>query len=240
MSIWFGQQLNDCIRNAHLPEDCFLCGAKCKRRTLCEACRGRLPRLPLLACPQCALPTLDGNHCGRCLKSPPFYETTAAPLDYRFPTDRLILGFKYGRNLALLPILTECLIERLADTLAVDTVVPMPLSPGRLRERGFNQALEIAKHLCEALGLGLKAETCRKIRDSWPQAALPWGERPRNVRGAFVCDFDLSGQSVAIVDDVMTSGATMNELARVLRKAGASHVSAWAVARAVPETLRSR
>jgi predicted amidophosphoribosyltransferase len=107
----------------------------------------------------------------------------------------------------------------------------MPLSAARLRERGFNQAQELARYVGRTLGVRVLERACRKIADTVPQAALPWGERARNVRRAFVCDADLSGLRIAIVDDVITTGATLNELARNLKHAGAVHVSGWFVAR---------
>jgi len=115
----------------------------------------------------------------------------------------------------------------------VDLIIPMPLAPLRLAERGFNQALEIARIVSRMKGIALAPTACRRVRESVPQATLPWQERARNIRGAFVCDMDLRGVRVAVVDDVLTTGATLNELARNLRKAGASEIQGWMVARAV-------
>jgi ComF family protein len=115
-----------------------------------------------------------------------------------------------------------------------DAIVPMPLAPARLAERGFNQALEIARFVSGMTGISLLPQACRKVMETVPQAALPWNERAKNVRRAFVCDADLRGRRVAVVDDVMTTGATLNELAKVLRKAGAVEVVGWMVARTLP------
>jgi ComF family protein len=112
--------------------------------------------------------------------------------------------------------------------------VPMPLARGRLAERGFNQALEIARVVATRTGIALLPHSCRKVVETPAQAMLPWKERARNVRRAFVCDADLQGRRIAVVDDVLTTGATLNELARVLRKAGAVEVRGWVVARALP------
>ena len=108
----------------------------------------------------------------------------------------------------------------------------MPLHPARLRERGFNQAVELARPLARRLGVPLAAALCRRLRDTPAQASLDRAARRRNVRGAFACDGDLSGRHVAVVDDVLTSGATIDALARALKKAGAARVSAWVAARA--------
>lgn len=119
--------------------------------------------------------------------------------------------------------------------LDADLIVPLPLHPLRLRERGFNQALEIARIVARAWQLPLDYRSCERSHHSPPQASLPWKERLRNVRGAFLCRSDLTGRHVAAVDDVMTSGATLNEFARSLKKAGAARVTNLVVAR----TLRN-
>jgi ComF family protein len=152
-----------------------------------------------------------------------------APFRYQYPLDALIRAYKYGGRLAYARLFGGALA---AETIPeVEAVVPMPLAPRRLAERGFNQALEIARAAADAAALPLLPFACRKVVETAPQAALPWKERARNVRRAFVCDADLRGKRVAVVDDVLTTGATLNELARVLRKAGAVEVVGWVVAR---------
>jgi ComF family protein len=116
-----------------------------------------------------------------------------------------------------------------------DLVLAMPMAPPRLRERGFNQALELARSLCARLGLKVVPEVCRRTRHGPPQTALPWDERRRNIRGAFECEGNLDGVRVAVVDDVLTTGATLNELAGVLLQAGAAEVVGWVVARTEKE-----
>jgi ComF family protein len=231
--------LQRCLRQARFPQDCLLCGAANSQALLCAACNAGLPRLPALACPGCALPTLDGGRCGRCIRKPPVFDAACAAIDYRFPADTLIINFKYGKNLALAPLFAAMLSGRVRADPKPDLVIPMPLSAARLRERGFNQAQEIARRVCRELQLPLAANACRKIRDVPPQAALAWKARAANIRGAFACDTDLKDRSVAVIDDVMTTGATMNELAKVLRKRGAKHIAAWVVARALPENVAS-
>ena len=218
------------------PQDCFLCGAGNSDEVVCIGCRSSLPPLPSSVCPSCGLPTLGGLLCGRCLRHRPSFTTTIAAIDYRFPADVLIQRFKYSHQLALGPFLAQLLVDRVCVLAKPDFVVPMPLGRARLRARGFNQSLEIAKVVCRKLELALASELCTRTREGEPQVRLPWKERAANVRGAFSCTSDLAGRRVAIIDDVMTTGSTLNELARVLCERGAT-VSAWVVARALRNNI---
>jgi len=225
--------LNNCTKivQSLLPQDCLLCGAAAGAGKLCPACLTHLPYHPAPGCPACAIPTTNGEVCGHCLKKPPAYDTTVAAFSYVFPLDALIQALKYGGNLAAVSVLAQPLLARVAAEPRPDLLIPMPLFPTRLRERGFNQSIELAKPLARALDIPLAADAAERIRDTVPQASLPLKERRSNIKGAFGCNADLSGKSVAIVDDVMTSGATLDELARTLRRRGAAHISAWVVAR---------
>jgi ComF family protein len=179
------------------------------------------------------MPLASGETCGACLTHEPAYDSVCAAYEYAYPVDALIRAFKYQGQLALARVLADSLAQ--AAPASVDVLIPMPIAARRLRERGFNQAQELARYLGRACELPLLDRACRKVADTAAQAALPWGERARNVRKAFVCDADLSGLRVAVVDDVVTTGATLNELARNLKRAGAIDVSGWVVAR----TLRA-
>ena len=207
---------------------CFLCRGAAKE-LLCPECDGDLPRLDMPLCPRCALPSPDGAICGRCLSEKPAYDATRAALAYDFPADALVHALKFRAELALAPLLAGFL-SRVLGAEAADCIVPVPLAAARLRERGYNQAVEIARRLGRpGIDLGL----CERTRESRPQMELPYDERQRNVRGAFRCTRNLVGARVAVVDDVMTTGATLNELARTLKAAGAVHVSNWVVTRAL-------
>ena len=232
LSIIAGRFFNQCLKFSQrlLPQACQLCGAA--GAALCAPCAAELPWLPRARCTLCAVPLATGAVCGACLDHPPRFDRVEALFAYRFPMNALIHAYKYGGRLALARLLGEMLGTRVARD--VDAIVPMPLARGRLAERGFNQALEIARVVAAGTGIRLLPRACRKVADTPPQAALPWEERARNVRRAFVCDADLSGMRVAVVDDVLTTGATLNELARVLRKAGATAVVGWVVARTLP------
>jgi ComF family protein len=202
---------------------------------LCTDCDADLSHYRAPTCPVCALLTLDGQVCGACLQQPPAFDHTLAAFSYRFPIDRLLHAFKYSDNLALTEILAKPLARLAADHPKPDLLMPMPLHPGRLKERGFNQSLEIAKPISRWLDIPLTADACQRTRDTPTQAGLKWKERRRNVRGAFACSLDLSGGKIAVLDDVMTTGATLNEISRVLKDCGASEVSAWVVARTLPK-----
>ena len=213
-----------------LGNDCALCGARCGPELLCEACAASLPELPE-HCPRCALPSPRGSLCGGCLAAPPHFDETTALWLYEFPCDRLVQALKYRAWLGLASFFAQRLALR--APLAVDLLVPMPLHPERLAHRGFNQALEIARSLAARTGAALDARAARRVHNTVPQTELPYEERAKNIRGAFASRVDLHGKTVAVVDDVMTTGATANELARVLKLAGATRVEILVVARAV-------
>jgi ComF family protein len=225
----------DAARRA-LPQRCELCAAPSGALLLCSACLRSLPRLGS-TCPVCALPTPGGEVCGRCLAHPPPFAATLAAFAYAFPVDRLMHAFKYHGRLALAEWAAGAILaERGRRRLAVlpDRLVALPLSRERQRERGYNQAYEIARAVARQLRAPLVRNGIRRDRASPPQTALPWSERARNVRGAFACELDLTGMTVAVVDDVMTTGASLAEFAKTLKAAGATRVENWIVARTLP------
>jgi ComF family protein len=205
---------------------CFVCRGAA-RELLCAQCAAELPRLERPLCPRCALESPGGAICGRCLTEGPAYDATHAALAYDFPADALVHALKFRGELALAPLLAGLLAPKVRGK--VDHVVAVPLSAERLRRRGYNQAVEIARYLGK-VDIGLLERT----RDAPPQIELPYAERQRNVRGAFRCTRMLIGARVAVVDDVMTTGATLDEMARTLKAAGAAHVENWVVARTLP------
>ena len=220
-----------------IAPSCLLCTGPSAGHLLCAACDAELPRLATQHCEICALPLTVGKRCGACISNPPEYEHICAPFTYAFPVNALVQALKYRGVLAIAPVFGRAIARSLDER--PDVVIPMPLAATRLRERGFNQAQEIARHVAHITGITLLPRACRKVRDTAPQAALPWKERAKNVRRAFVCDEDFSGRHVAIVDDVMTTGATLNELARNLKRAGAVRVTGLVAARTLPGTFRT-
>jgi ComF family protein len=213
-------------------QPCLLCGAPSKSGVWCAACDASLPRLTKACCPVCALPTLNGAVCGRCLNQLPHFKRTVAAYAYAFPLDKLVQALKYGEKLHL----ANSLGDKLAQCVVVrpDCLVAMPLHPARLRERGFNQSLQLARRIGRQLDLPVLSLACRRVRNTTSQSSLPWKERGKNMRKAFSCSSEVAGKHVAVVDDVMTTGATLNELSLALLKAGATEVSAWVVARTLP------
>jgi ComF family protein len=211
--------------HAALPQDCLLCGAWSGNAPLCGPCRDELPTLPA-GCRVCAMPSPGEQVCGACLRDGPQFDATVAAWRYAYPVDRLVQALKFHGRLPLASLFAQALAARVV---LPDIIIPMPLHPARLAERGFNQAAEIARHLAEPAMIAL--DGARRMRHTLPQAGLPIDDRPGNVRHAFACNLDLRGACVAVVDDVMTTGATLNELAKVLKRAGAARVENWVVAR---------
>lgn len=209
---------------------CFLCRGAAGG-VLCEACDADLPRLAGTCCPRCASRSPGGAPCGRCLARPPAYDATVAALSYEFPADVLVQALKFRGELALAPLLGALLAAALPAGPRPALLVPVPLGAARLRERGFNQSLEIARALARSTGLRLAPGIAERLRDTPPQFDLPFEARARNVRGAFRCREALEGADVAVLDDVMTTGATLSELAATLKRAGAARVVNWVVAR---------
>jgi ComF family protein len=217
-----------------IPPVCLLCGDRAGLDGLCGGCRDGLPVLPLQRCPVCAVPNRTADLCGRCLQNRPAYDRVVATLLYAFPVNILVHGLKYRGNLAWARPLAAALVAALDAEPCPDLVIAMPLPPARLRSRGFNQAMELARLAQHEFGFRIATHGCRRIRDSVPQATLPWKERASNVRGVFSCELDLEGKRVAVVDDVLTTGATLNELAVTLKKRGADQVVGWIAARTPP------
>ncbi len=213
-----------------LVQDCLLCQAESGDQLLCQACARELPS-SASACPRCAMAGSGNAECGACIAESPHYDASYAAFTYAYPVDALVQALKYGGQLPLAGWFAQHLHRRIGPARGIDLIVPLPLHAARLAERGFNQAAEIAKVLSRLYGIEMDAQLAQRVRDTAPQTALPWRERAGNMRHAFACGRDLAGMNVAVVDDVMTSGATLNELARTLKRSGAARIENWVVAR---------
>lgn len=219
------------------PAVCLLCGDKGERDTdLCAGCLQSLP-LNLSACRICSHPLkqVAGNQpiCGHCQRKLPAFDRCLAALRYQHPVDHLVHSFKfagklhYGRLLAQL--LGDYLQNRNPDW--PEMLLPVPLHPNRLKQRGFNQATELAHALGKRFSIPVSTTACRRMLDTAPQSSLEKPDRRRNIRGAFSLHGQLTTQHIALIDDVVTTGSTTAELARVFKRAGVTQVDVWAVAR---------
>ena len=222
-----------------LPPRCLLCQAPgADGHDLCAACTDALPRCPP-ACPRCALPQAMAETCGACLQRPPPQHATVAAYLYVWPVDQLLPRLKFHADLAAGRLLADLAWPAFAAADRPGALLPLPLHPRRLRRRGYDQALELARPLARWLGLPLCTDGLRRVRATVPQSELGAAARRRNVRGAFALapGARLPGH-VALFDDVMTTGATLREAATVLRQAGVTRVDLWVMARAPPPAAR--
>lgn len=218
---------------ALLPPRCLVCGETGSAgRDLCAACRTDLP-WNHRACRRCALPlATTAAQCGACQQSPPPQASARAAFLYRPPLDRLLPRFKFHADLAAGRLLAGLMTEAFADAPRPQALVPVPLHASRLRERGYDQALELARPLARAFGLPLLAGALHRVRVTAAQSELDAEARRHNVRSAFSAVATGLPDHVALVDDVMTTGATLAECARVLQRAGVARVDLWVAARA--------
>jgi ComF family protein len=179
------------------------------------------------------VPLPQGGICGQCLRRPPAYTAAVAAFHYHSPLSDLLIDLKFHGRLALAQPLGELLAERLlrAGPSRPEVIVPVPLHPQRLRERGYNQALELARPVSQRLRIPLAPELGVRLRATASQSKLDPLQRRRNLRGAFGIEGN-APHSVAILDDVITTGSTAGAFAQALRRAGAREIQVWALARA--------
>src|SRR5690606_28585555 len=219
------------------PARCLACAEPGRPgRDLCDACLGALP-WNRHACAHCAIPlpavaSAGPQACGACLRKPPPVQATRAAFVYAAPLDRLLPRLKFHRDLAAGRLLSQLMVQAFADAERPQALLPVPLHRARLRERGYDQALELARPLARALRLPLLPDALRRTRATVPQSRLDATHRKRNLRGAFaVAPRARLPAHVALVDDVMTTGATLHAAAAALRRAGVARVDAWMCAR---------
>jgi ComF family protein len=219
-----------------LPPTCVVCGGDgAEGLDLCGLCRAALPwNTP--ACRRCGLPLAgEGAQrvCGLCQLAPPPLARVQCPLHYAFPVDRLLPRLKFHGDLAAGELLVTLAAWALDPEDRPAALVPVPLHPSRLRQRGYDQALEIARAFARQGGPPVRADALRRVRATAAQTTLDARARRANLGGAFAVRAGIALPAhVALVDDVMTTGATLHECARVLLAAGVARVDAWCLARA--------
>ncbi len=223
--------LIDLVNNLTPPAACLLCGADSGPDAFCPECAAALPWLPACRCPICALPTLDGKACGNCLRAPPAFDSTCAVFLYRGSLMQLIPAAKFGGRWSILAALARLMAVPAGQAARPDLLIALPLHANRLRERGFNQSLEIARPLARHLQLPLESRLLARSRDTAHQTGLSGKARQRNLHKAFSAAANLDGAHIAVIDDVMTTGASLDAAARALKQAGARRVDAWVLAR---------
>lgn len=219
------------VKKIFLPGACFFCLTKtnyawcndCERDFILETSR----------CPVCARNSALNETCGVCLKQRPVFVSTDVLFKYQYPASHLIKAFKFYMR----PELARCFAERLAykrikNSTLPELMLPVPLHRKRQRQRGYNQALEFAVQISKHIGVEVDFSLCRRIKNTDPQSTLPMKIRRKNVEGAFCLNNKKIPEHIAIVDDVITTGSTVNEIAGLLKKAGCKHIEIWAIARA--------
>jgi len=232
------------LAGALLPCSCALCG-EVAGSVVCTPCQARYAVLAGLRCPCCANPLAGveaaGQRCASCIAEAPCFDATLAAADYAAPLDALVLRLKFGAQLPLAPWFARRLVDAVLAAPGwplPELLCPVPLGPRRLVERGFNQALEIARPLSAALGVRLQPRLLVRAIDTAAQSGVAPSERAGNIRGAFEVAAEaldlVAGRHIGVVDDVMTSGHTLNEVAATLKRAGAARVSNLVFARTPP------
>jgi ComF family protein len=250
-NVSFKANLKDRFLEHLLPACCLLCGQRSPNSRLCTGCENDLPRIDA-CCKQCGLPGQLGAAalCAACLRHQPSWSDAIAALVYEYPVDHLVWQFKFHKNLACGQLLAEELVravkQRLGQntdddhTLGVatmgpgcekpDLLIPVPLHFFRRCKRGFNQAELIAAELQQQCGIPVQRHLLSRVSHTSAQSGLDRKTRQKNLQGAFRCS-PLHGAHVALIDDVLTTGATLQECSRMIKKAGASRVSVWVAAR---------
>ncbi len=230
------------IQSITLPAACVLCGSGTHQHqtaNLCDTCHNSLPILPH-HCPQCArfLPISTHPHtiCGACLKESPPFDRTFALFPYQPPIISLIAQMKFHQQLSHAYLFGTLLSRQIQDwwyaqNRLPDLILPVPLHETRLRERGFNQAYEIAKPIAATLGIPIDIQGSCRHKPTSPQSGLPAHRRKTNIRHAFSVRTRYDNLHLAVIDDVVTTGQTMREFCHALKQHGASKIDVWCCAR---------
>lgn len=219
------------VKKLIFPGACFFCLTK-TNNAWCNDCEQDF-MLNIARCPVCARKNTVNEICGTCLKQKPSFVRTKVLFNYQYPANHLIKAFKFNKR----PELARCFANRFTKNILgrytpPEILLPVPLHRKRQQERGYNQSLEFAKHIGKQLTIEVNTSLCKRIKNTDPQSTLPMKIRRKNVKGAFSLDKkEPLPKHIAIIDDVITTGSTVNELASLLERAGCKRIEIWAIAR---------
>ena len=225
------------IQDYLLPPTCILCGNPgFDSQDICPACFNDMQK-NIHCCYRCAETFETANRtpllCGHCLSKSPTFDETYAPYLHQGAIRHLIATLKFNRKYKNARVLAYLLTTHIKNTAEIpDLIIPVPLHTQRYKERGFNQSTEIAKTIAKRLNIPIDTKSCVRQRNTLHQIDLPAKERQKNIKNAFAVIRQIEAQHIAILDDVMTTGSTVNELAKVLKKAGVARIDIWVCARA--------
>ncbi|MDH5435281.1 MAG: ComF family protein [Gammaproteobacteria bacterium] len=219
-----------------MPTNCLLCETRIDSgQTLCPPCLESLPYNHSVTCHYCALP-LDNpasTACGHCQLNPPAWDFVLSAFRYSHPIDKLVQAMKFREKLDIAYLLGTLMYSVIKNHYFLqrrslpELIIPVPLHTSRLRERGFNQALELARPLSQHFAIPIDAKNCLRTVATTPQSLLSGDDRSRNLKNVFHVKQTLSAQHVVIIDDVMTTGHTIDEITRTLRKSGVQQIDVW-------------
>lgn len=224
------------LYSKHIPTPCLLCGINITQSCLCHCCFNALPLLGH-HCERCAMPISLGQYCGQCLAKPPIRHRTHSLFRYTSPIDRLIGDMKYHNQLQLTDYFANKLSLHIQQQNGIkpERLIPIPLHPKRLRQRGYNQSVELAKTLSKQLNIPVDNVTLTRIKNTLPQAQLAYSKRKKNMKSAFECQPNTLPKHIALIDDVLTTGHTADMAAKACLQQGAEKVELWTIARTIRE-----
>ena len=215
------------------PPCCLLCRLEVEyRHGLCQGCWAKLP-VNEIHCECCALPMAHESLCGHCQRCPPVFDSVIAPLCYQDPIDQMLCALKYHQQLSFARTAAGLITDTVRESgePRPDLLVGVPMTHRAVRKRGLNQAVFLARLIGRQLGIPAKSTLIKKLRETDRQSTLNASKRQRNLKGAFHCKGSLEDKHIALVDDILTTGATANEISKVLKAAGANRVDIWVCAR---------
>lgn len=215
-----------------LPQNCYLCGNS-SSQVICNACLKDLP-YKTSACINCASTLDEVGICPECKQNPPPYTHTQALFSYTYPVNKLIKLAKFHQNLTILKLLAKLMAQHLIMEPRPDVLIPVPLHSKRLRQRGYNQSLELAKIIAKQSGIPLNTRACKRVKYTQAQTSLLNAQqRHENLAKAFkIKKIPSHWQHIVLIDDVMTTGTTVKQLALAFKAAGVAQIDVWCCARA--------